>query len=378
MGNFDMLPENMMLEILSRVPTEYVLECKLVSKPWRDLVQLPSLSQMHLDHHLSDSSAGKLISFIFSCRESKIKEFYYSEYDESCQEAPFNRRTRINLGPPFENNSIIGSCNGLVCFSRRVRKTFREWDYGPAYICNPITREYIILSNFQGFYMWIGFGYSRLSNEYKVVRICESEGEDSNVGIVQVYTLGSGNGWRNAGTIDITMDQVCNGVFVNEALHWADEEGTVIFAFDLADENFSQLPPPPPCLRRPGVPCIDAELRVLGGFLSVTYYYDTDDTDDCDILLLKKNKDNNAFSWSKEFSLDNDTLLPLEFTKSGRFLGYRNSKIYSYDPKASSPKMDVSFGKCIYQAIHHKNTLVSLKVLGEMDTKAMESCDKEQ
>ncbi|XP_026420275.1 F-box protein At2g23160-like [Papaver somniferum] len=50
MGNFNMLPSEIMLEILSRVPAEYVVDCKCVSKPWRNLLQHPSFSQLHLNN----------------------------------------------------------------------------------------------------------------------------------------------------------------------------------------------------------------------------------------------------------------------------------------------------------------------------------------
>ncbi|XP_026423165.1 uncharacterized protein LOC113319093 [Papaver somniferum] len=56
-----MLPFEIIAEILSRVPAESILECKSVSKPWRNVVQHPSFSQKHLNHINdldSDDSAG--------------------------------------------------------------------------------------------------------------------------------------------------------------------------------------------------------------------------------------------------------------------------------------------------------------------------------
>ncbi|XP_026423547.1 uncharacterized protein LOC113319518 [Papaver somniferum] len=132
MEMFDNLPKDIILDILTRLPTETVLDSKLVCKPWRDVVHLPPFSQIHLD---------------------------------------------------------------------RLKYAANDSDY-------------------EGKYRWYGFGCVVSTNEYKVVRMYESGG-DSNVGIIQVYTLGSGIGWRNAGTLDINMKYVRrgNGAFAGEALH---------------------------------------------------------------------------------------------------------------------------------------------------------------
>ncbi|XP_026420260.1 F-box/LRR-repeat protein At2g43260-like [Papaver somniferum] len=377
MGNFNMLPYEIMFDIFIRLPIESVLECKLVSKPWRDLVRHPSLAQMHLNH-LNDS--GKL-SCIFYSHVQGLKTFYYSEYDDNRHEAPFNRRTRMNLSSPFDDYYFNGSCNGLICFDASLRDEIGQWHFGPAHICNPITREYVILPRFKESSWWTGFGHIPSSNGYKVVRIYNSKkrnlNEEIGIGVFQVYTLGSVSGWRNVGTTNIRMKRFSHSaaMFANGALFWKHNNGTTctILAFHLADEKLSQLPPPPPYLTQTDDSYISIKLGVLGDFLSATHYYDSGD---CDIWLLKKNEDNDDFNWIKVFSLDNEISRPFEFTKSGRLLCYGKSKIYySYDPKASSAKIDISSGKSICEAIPHKNTLISLKVLGEMDTKTMEFCE---
>lgn len=101
-------------------------------------------------------------------------------------------------------------------------------------------------------------------------------------------------------------------------------------------------------------------------------------TDFCsEIWLLKKNKDNcNDLCWSKEFSFHTYMSPPFGYTQSGRFLCYDHHKIDGYDPKASSAKMVGDFGESIDGAIPQKNTLVSLKALGEKDAKTMESGER--
>ncbi|XP_026423308.1 F-box protein At3g07870-like [Papaver somniferum] len=188
MGNFNMLPKEIMLEIFSRAPAESVIECKSVSKSWRNLLQRPSFPQMHLNH-LNDPDAAHdsgNLSLIFYTKWLLGKEpFYYTEYDENLNR--FTRTTRINVTPPFEYYDILNSCNGLVCFSAYLGNCH---NMQPAYICNPITREYTVIPKFEGKDFLAGFGYSPSTNEYKVVRISRDKG-DPNYGIVQLYTLGS-------------------------------------------------------------------------------------------------------------------------------------------------------------------------------------------
>ncbi|XP_026398416.1 F-box protein At3g07870-like [Papaver somniferum] len=181
MGNFNMLPKEIMLEIFSRVPAESVLECKSVSKSWRNLLQHPSFPQMHLNH-LNDFDAAHdsgNLSLIFYTKWLDKEPFYYTEYDENLNR--FTRTTRINVRPPFEYYDILHSCNGLVCFSAYLGNCH---NMQPAYICNPITREYTVIPKFEGKEFLAGFGYSPSTNEYKVVRISRDMG-DPNFGIVQ-------------------------------------------------------------------------------------------------------------------------------------------------------------------------------------------------
>ncbi|XP_026419568.1 uncharacterized protein LOC113315514 [Papaver somniferum] len=143
----------------------------------------------------------------------------------------------MDLHLPFEDYYFARSRNGLICFH-----SWHNDNCGPTYICNPIAREYIMLPRYERWYWWTGFGYTHSTNEYKVVQICEF-GEDSNLGSVQVYTIGSGTGRRNAGKIDINMSDVRKGagVFVNGDLNWVNYYQQTILVFHLTDEKFCEL-----------------------------------------------------------------------------------------------------------------------------------------
>ncbi|XP_026419059.1 uncharacterized protein LOC113314954 [Papaver somniferum] len=209
-----------------------------------------------------------------------------------------------------------------------------------------------------------GFGYIPSTNVYKVVRMYELS--DKHVQ-VEVYTLGSGQGWRDIGQLEHAVRcYLLPGVFANGAVHWLNTEQT-IFSFDLADEKFSQFPSPT-FLPRPGN---RLSLGLLGDNLCATYgnsdrfssynpFHRNHDRS-FDIWLLKKNKDDHGMSWIKQFNLVGYE--PFAFTKSGGLLCYGSDRknIYHYNPKDASSKMVIKCGYLNLEAVLHKNTFVGLR-----------------
>ncbi|XP_026410955.1 F-box protein At3g07870-like [Papaver somniferum] len=317
---------------------------------------------MHLNHFNDlDSAHGKL-SFLLGRRfYDEQHPLCYTEYDENLN--CFTRTTRINLRPPFDNLHFLGSCNGVLCFLAYLDICSMQ----PAYICNFITREYTILPKYEGYGFLNGFGYIPSTNEYKIVRICKDEG-DPNYGIVQVYTLGSVIVCRNGKKMDyddlMSFDQP--GEFANGAIHWVNYKETIV-AFDLIDEDFRQLPSPPCNMQ------LFVMLHVVSGFLCACYRH----SEGSDIWVLKKNESNHDVIWSKEFSNINGK--PIIFTNTGGLLCfvYRDRKVYLYASKASSSKILVNEEQNFEIGVPHKNTLVSLKALGETDTKLMDTAEIE-
>ncbi|XP_026405615.1 F-box/LRR-repeat protein At2g43260-like [Papaver somniferum] len=202
-----------------------------------------------------------------------------------------------------------------------------------------------------------GFGYCPSTNNYKVVRI--------NKRIAEVFTLGSGIGWRNAGNMDYDVPAWFQnrGVYVDGAIYWMDKQGTIL-SLDLADEEFHELSTLP-CLPRAGfIPSFTISLQVLGDFLCAFYH----SGESWKIWSLKNNKNHQHVIWSEEFSYVNDVnIQPIIFTKSGGILCY-DKNVYRYAPEASSPRVLVSFGENVtYFGFLHKHTIVSLKALGEQE-----------
>ncbi|XP_026399946.1 uncharacterized protein LOC113295828 isoform X2 [Papaver somniferum] len=102
-----------------------------------------------------------------------------------------------------------------------------------------------------------------------------------------------------------------------------------------------------------------------------------------DVWLLKVKKDigkeqveHESLGWSKALTLPGKE--PLAFTKSGGLLCYAYSSLNIYDATTSTSKKLMGFGDAISQIFSHKNTLVSVKELGEADIRLMESAETEE
>ncbi|XP_026377836.1 F-box/kelch-repeat protein At3g06240-like [Papaver somniferum] len=291
------------------------------------------------------------------------------------------RELEVHSTVPF--NCFVGSLNGLICL---VGNPTEEQPHEPIYIFNPVIKEYVMLpeinTNYSYDVFWTsGFGYVSATNEYKVVKIYISK---TKVVKVCIYTLGSGNGWRNLGDFNPSFapSPWAQGVFANGALHWMGVELDMIVTFNLAEEKFCQHLSPPPSspddwpFNRIGV---------LDGFWFFDNFLTIEEDPYYDIWLSKRKNDDHDMKvgekhlspgWSKEFRVDDNELLAV--TKSGVVLTYTDNSLNIYNTKASTSKRLVEFKERIRTVFPHKNTLVSLKELGEEGTKIMEFIEIEE
>ncbi|XP_026442091.1 F-box/kelch-repeat protein At3g06240-like [Papaver somniferum] len=271
--NFNKIfPTEIISDILTRLPTESVLECKLVCKTWMNLIQHSSFPQMHLSrlNHPDSTESGKLRYVYLKSddddddydRNNHLSYFEFNDIEDWNYVKPIYRK--IIFRTKCEAYIIIGSLNGLVCMygaQPDIPDT-----RGPAIVFNPVTKEYVVLPEFktfpeyetkglksiEHFHEACGFGYLASTNEYKVVRIYTVRGALNSVE-VEEYAVGSGKGWRHVGKFDFGFrfyahPEQTHGVFLNECLHWRDSIGRMVLVFDQANEKFRDRIPPPPML----------------------------------------------------------------------------------------------------------------------------------
>ncbi|KAL8485731.1 hypothetical protein ACS0TY_027860 [Phlomoides rotata] len=249
---FNMLPSDVIVEILSRVPVQSVMICKCVCKSWLHLVRSPGF----VKSHLSKSVRGLMVF-----RQDNWSDLYnFLEFkDEVVIEDHDLHYNSITLFDLSFTGWLYGSTDGLLFMCELSALESKPDDL---YLCNPITREYFNINSPQEFAytshqrVTYGFGSSRRSGQYKVVRIFHyrildpvtwrwlvtSEVES------HVYTLGTGS-WRRAasgGWVEY-LDHV-TGLFLNGNIHWVVRDANCcikISCFDLETESFSTTHVPP-------------------------------------------------------------------------------------------------------------------------------------
>lgn len=283
---------------------------------------------------------------------------------------------------PDANLVLDGSVNGLLC----LRDT--NYEQETVYICNPITREYVKLPAPEGVVRYqsvvtYGFGVSRVTGEYKVVRVCHEQVLDpiSQACIriprseCQVYSLGTGS-WRsiNENMLNFAYGGRCRpvGLFFNGNVHWViqdlnEDSYELISCFDLEKEAFQ--PFPSPFLGRQG---LLLSLGVLQDRLCLC-----DNTSFSEISIWVMKEYGVKKSWTREFVIGKMTELigptlevvyPLKVFKDGVIMVVWGDFFMMYCCNKSNlgqeVDMEQSRGPNRIEAMLHVPSLFSLKKIG--------------
>ncbi|PIA28133.1 hypothetical protein AQUCO_07200044v1 [Aquilegia coerulea] len=247
-------PEEVVMEILSRLPVKPLLRFRCVSKSWFRLLTMDShFIKLHLNQ-LIQANPMPMIMYLREHR-SRSTHFHLAEDYTACNKAIELDVLPFNMEKLHRKYLVSGICNGLLCLSDYF---FEE--YSKVYIWNPLTKDHIIIPcspipshTIDDWWTLYSFGYHQVTNEFKVIRImCTTKHAYTNEKFqshVSVYTLGTGS-WRiiEPMSYDILLT-IHYPALVNGALHWlAARPGStswnLIVSFDLKDEVFREIPLP--------------------------------------------------------------------------------------------------------------------------------------
>ncbi len=201
------LPQEVVEDILSRLPVKSLKRFKCLNKSWCALIQSPTFIAQHLHHSSQSNNACLLVKHQDNTTKKNMLSLIPNDYDHRHGELDMS----VNLGLPFFNEDtqslkVKGACiNGIVCLyggAQFGNKDIVLW--------NPAMREFKVVPacpidcppyadySVEG----LGFGYDAKTKDYKVVRtvyIWEVNGP-LYPHLIEVFSLNT-NAWRKIDTV---------------------------------------------------------------------------------------------------------------------------------------------------------------------------------
>ncbi|KAF3625041.1 putative NADP-dependent alkenal double bond reductase P2-like [Capsicum annuum] len=239
------LPQEIIFEILLRLPIKSLLRFRCVSKSMLSLLSSPLFKKTHVDFTLKNP---KFTEYRFAVLATvhglggKICCFYNIGFQDSC----LTVARHSCLGKCLALSArILGSCNGLICLTGSSLTLM---------LLNPCTGKFnvfpdtVLVNNWGGgcYYVRYGFGYDASIDDYKVVKIFSFprvEGRQENR--VDVYSL-KDKSWKMIQGFNSCYLHGKLGVFTNGVLHWEASHSHWPFLFweivtlDLSVERFGK------------------------------------------------------------------------------------------------------------------------------------------
>ncbi|KAL5861796.1 hypothetical protein ACOSQ4_003092 [Xanthoceras sorbifolium] len=283
----EILPREIVLDILSRLPITSLVQFKFVCRGWRALAEDPVLANLQLFTKAEDQNPCLILHCDFPIR-NELYFIDFSAQETGCCSGENSEKKKVKkFHTPFQDRmpefDVVGSCNGLLCLSDSL--------YNDAiYIYNPFTRDYLELPKslqYPDQEVVFGFGFHPRTKDYKVIKIvyyrktCGSTSSSSNQRArrviyprsdVQIYTLGS-PAWRSLGKVSYQFVRRPAEALVNGRLHWVTRPRRYsparrIVSLDIADEQLREVPKPD-C---GGLNRCNFHLAVLRGCISAAVY----------------------------------------------------------------------------------------------------------
>ncbi|KAM7497687.1 hypothetical protein LguiA_022101 [Lonicera macranthoides] len=395
MSDFLLLPSEIFIEILIRLPVKILLRCTSVCKSWYSLVTSPYFITTHLKHNNNNANNQILLRSFFG-DNCYLGIDHYSVYRDN---DTFDKLADLDV--PFSCIDgcfrVIGCSNGLIFFSDD------EFGYKQTmYLWNPSIRKFVTVprprvtfDSKRSFDHAVGFGFDAAANDYKIVRLVYVKSNNIKVPPpeVELFELSTGS-WRsiNAGDFKYVAENQTPHAFLNGVIHWTGyEKGDLpklIVSFDLQNEELGaiMLPPEVPGITPSSylrVATFRDTLSLIQRSIHIDYYY-------C-IWVMKDY--GVAKSWTKEFAIDVKGLskdaigffsAPFGFRDNGDALlslkssqyEYAIQDLVSYDPESKQIKyLGIHGHPCLFYKDSYVESLVLVKGLSEVLGRKKISCD---
>ncbi|KAL2468893.1 F-box/kelch-repeat protein [Forsythia ovata] len=350
---FSSLPQDVIFQILLKLPTKSLLLVRCVSKSFASLIS---------HHHFL-----KLVAYSAatgSCDGGTGDPrhlLYYESTDYTKQYISFHGATGFSLckrlEAPFKSVHgylrLVGSSSGLICFFDTNYFTY----IGTVILWNPLIRKFQILPDTHRFHRFtakfshtaVGFGFDHKIFDFKVVQILHDWDYECESGR-QALVYGIKNeSWRKIEVVVpcFMLKNWSSNVFVNGAVHWlaytrttADGRPNCIMAFNISEEVFKvmQLPQDLELNFRESRLSPSVDEKSLAMFIS----YSNNAGERWDMWLM--NEYGKVESWTRKYSIVQNHMVPLKFVNNGEdLLAMSNENLVLIDlEKEETKNLEVS------------------------------------
>ncbi|CAI9096761.1 OLC1v1032972C1 [Oldenlandia corymbosa var. corymbosa] len=297
------IPFCIMVDIFSRLPVTILLACKFACKAWYSYISNPEFGKLYFKNPPFLSVVMFSINYDYSLVDLKA-----DDHDNNTLNP--NALRILQTNEPTGNETVLGSCNGLLCILHHS-SCFGGYKL---YIWNPLTGERAFLpppnveENVKADAFL--FGFCEKTNEYKVLRILTRKWKRGKTE-VKICTIGSDDSWRvlkqnlplprgRKWTDTIFFDDTqFSEVTFKGSLHWITEDSfnwdDVVFAFDVGEEKLKPFPQPNGLYLRYNY----TSLAVFRECLSI---FQISSSSQVDIWLMKEYGE--LGSWTKEITVN--------------------------------------------------------------------------
>ncbi|CAN8247632.1 unnamed protein product [Cochlearia groenlandica] len=241
------IPDDLVSDILSRLPAKSIARYRCVSKHWASILNRSDLT----DNYFTRSSARPQL--LFACEKNGRILFYSSSQPKNSDDTYLVPVNYLMSFPCEHVYRIYSPVRGLI--SIRDDRIFkgRKTPTSVVVICNPSTGQSFVLpkmitrkrTDANSF-----FGYDPVEKQFKVlsmVSVQERGSVDIKCKDLQVLTIGSSTedlSWRLIECGIIPHSHVCDGICINGVLFYKASVGgysgyRIIVCFDFRSEKFS-------------------------------------------------------------------------------------------------------------------------------------------